>query len=102
MPKPDCCTEDIYHIMTDCWDSDPFIRKKPQATLRDLRQIWLQSNFYQSLYSIFFYFIIIILIIVYSSPQHEYTPLKKEEIYSDDVTCSDATIYCTSDYTSKI
>lgn len=45
MPKPDCCTEDIYHIMTDCWDSDPFIRKKPQATLRDLRQIWLQSTF---------------------------------------------------------
>lgn len=44
MPKPDCCTDDIYHIMTDCWDSDPFIRKKPQATLRDLRQIWLQSN----------------------------------------------------------
>lgn len=44
MPKPDCCTDDIYQIMTDCWDSDPFIRKKPQATLRDLRQIWLQSN----------------------------------------------------------
>lgn len=42
------------------------------------------------------------MIIVYASPQHEYTPLKKEEIYSDDVTCSDATIYCTSDYTSKI
>ncbi|XP_026815515.1 tyrosine-protein kinase hopscotch [Rhopalosiphum maidis] len=78
MPKPECCTDDIYHIMTDCWDSDPFIRKKPQATLRDLRQIWLQ---------------------IYASPQHEYTPLKKEEIYCDDVTCSDATIYCTSDYT---
>jgi len=78
MPKPDCCTDDIYHIMTDCWDSDPFIRKKPQATLRDLRQIWLQ---------------------IYSSPQHDYTPLRKEEIYSDDVTCSDTTIYCTSDYT---
>jgi len=42
------------------------------------------------------------MIKVYASPQHEYTPLKKEEIYSDDVTCSDATIYCTSDYTSKI
>lgn len=52
MPKPDCCTDDIYHIMTDCWDSDPFIRKKPQATLRDLRQIWLQSNFDYTLYSI--------------------------------------------------
>lgn len=42
------------------------------------------------------------MIKVYASPQHEYTPLKKEEIYSDDVTCSDATIYYTSDYTSKI
>lgn len=44
MPKPDCCSDDLYHIMCECWDSDPFIRKKPQATLRDLRQIWLQSN----------------------------------------------------------
>jgi len=42
------------------------------------------------------------MIKVYASPQHEYTPLKKEEIYCDDVTCSDATIYCTSDYTGKI
>ncbi|XP_050436831.1 tyrosine-protein kinase hopscotch-like [Adelges cooleyi] len=80
MPKPDSCTDDIYQIMSDCWDSDPFIRKKPQATLRDLRQIWLQ---------------------IYASPQHEYTPLRKEEIFKDDVTCSDATIYCTSDYTTE-
>ncbi|XP_050532080.1 tyrosine-protein kinase hopscotch [Daktulosphaira vitifoliae] len=80
MPKPDCCSDDLYHIMCECWDSDPFIRKKPQATLRDLRQIWLQ---------------------IYSSPQHEYTPIKKEEIFQDDVTCSDATIYCTSDYTNE-
>lgn len=43
----------------------------------------------------------LIVIIVYASPQHEYTPLKKEEIYSDDTTCSDATIYYTSNYTSK-
>jgi hypothetical protein len=49
-----------------------------------------------------FYILVYIFILVYASPQHEYTPLKKEEIYSDDVTCSDATIYCTSDYTSKI
>jgi len=101
MPKPDCCTDDIYHIMTDCWDSDPFIRKKPQATLRDLRQIWLQSNCILYTYCNCFYNDCI-MNLVYASPQHEYTPLKKEEIYSDDVTCSDATIYYTSDYTSRI
>jgi len=60
MPKPDCCTDDIYHIMTDCWDSDPFIRKKPQATLRDLRQIWLQSNLYLYYLNILGYFRIMI------------------------------------------
>lgn len=54
MPKPDCCSGDIYQIMIDCWDSDPFIRKKPQATLRDLRQIWLQSKFYQKYFFFFF------------------------------------------------
>ncbi|XP_046997738.1 tyrosine-protein kinase hopscotch [Schistocerca americana] len=39
LPKPQLCPDAIYNLMSDCWDLDPYRRKKPQAIMRDINQI---------------------------------------------------------------
>ncbi|XP_069675687.1 tyrosine-protein kinase hopscotch [Periplaneta americana] len=42
LPLPSGCPVDIYRLMLECWDLDPYRRKKPQAIMRDINQILYQ------------------------------------------------------------
>lgn len=42
LPKPPTCPDDVYQIMKECWDADPNRRKKPQAIIRDISQIFYE------------------------------------------------------------
>ncbi|KDR06554.1 Tyrosine-protein kinase hopscotch [Zootermopsis nevadensis] len=42
LPLPSSCPVDIYTLMKECWDLDPYRRKKPQAIMRDVNQILYQ------------------------------------------------------------
>jgi len=39
---PNGCPSDIYRLILECWDMDPYRRKKPQAIMRDVNQILYQ------------------------------------------------------------
>lgn len=39
LPKPQHCPKEIYDVMKDCWELDPYKRKLPQAITRDINQI---------------------------------------------------------------
>ncbi|XP_050438365.1 tyrosine-protein kinase hopscotch-like isoform X2 [Adelges cooleyi] len=80
MPQPDSCTDDIYHIMSDCWDIKPFNRKKPQTILRDLRQIWLK------------------IYAITNSQQNDYAPIKDK----DDTQPADTLVDNTSENEGEI
>lgn len=43
LPLPSGCPVDIYTLMKECWDLDPYRRKKPQAIMRDVNQILHQG-----------------------------------------------------------
>jgi hypothetical protein len=40
---PNGCPTDIYRLILECWDMDPYRRKKPQAIMRDVNQILYQG-----------------------------------------------------------
>lgn len=40
---PNGCPPDIYRLILECWDMDPYRRKKPQAIMRDVNQILYQG-----------------------------------------------------------
>lgn len=40
---PNGCPSDIYRLILECWDMDPYRRKKPQAIMRDVNQILYQG-----------------------------------------------------------
>ncbi|KAL0279111.1 UNVERIFIED_CONTAM: hypothetical protein PYX00_000731 [Menopon gallinae] len=42
LPLPAGCLIEIYNLMLECWDCDVFRRKKPQAIMRDIKQILYQ------------------------------------------------------------
>jgi hypothetical protein len=46
---PSGCPADIYRLMLECWDMDPYRRKKPQAIMRDVNQILYQGILYSSI-----------------------------------------------------
>lgn len=45
LPKPPGCPTEIYELMRDCWQLDPYKRKLPQAITRDINQILYQGLF---------------------------------------------------------
>lgn len=44
---PNGCPTDIYRLILECWDMDPYRRKKPQAIMRDVNQILYQGILFQ-------------------------------------------------------
>lgn len=42
LTQPSNCTNEIYQLMRECWDTDPHRRKQPQAIMRDVNQILYQ------------------------------------------------------------
>lgn len=50
LPKPAQCPIDIYQLMRECWDKDPYRRKQPQAIMRDINQLMYEgsSNYIKS------------------------------------------------------
>lgn len=42
LPCPPLCTQDIFQLIKECWEVDDNSRKKPQAVMRDINQIFYQ------------------------------------------------------------
>lgn len=42
LPQPPKCPNDVYQVMLECWDVDQYKRKKPQAIMRDISQIFYE------------------------------------------------------------
>lgn len=42
LPCPPLCTQDVFQLIKECWELDPSCRKKPQAVMRDINQIFYQ------------------------------------------------------------
>ncbi|KAF5272860.1 hypothetical protein FQR65_LT00456 [Abscondita terminalis] len=42
LPQPSKCPDNIYHLLQECWDADPYRRKQPQALMRDISHILYQ------------------------------------------------------------
>ncbi|CAG9764694.1 unnamed protein product [Ceutorhynchus assimilis] len=42
LPQPPGCPDEIYTLMTECWNADPHRRKQPQEISRDVNQLLYQ------------------------------------------------------------
>lgn len=42
LPCPPLCTQDVFQLIKECWEVDANCRKKPQAVMRDINQIFYQ------------------------------------------------------------
>ncbi|XP_034246604.1 tyrosine-protein kinase hopscotch [Thrips palmi] len=42
LPCPPLCSQDIFQLIKECWEVDANNRKKPQAVMRDINQIFYQ------------------------------------------------------------
>lgn len=48
LPKPLHCPMEIYEVMRECWEWDPYKRKLPQAITRDINQIFYKGLYFLS------------------------------------------------------
>ena len=64
---PNGCPSDIYRLILECWDMDPYRRKKPQAIMRDVNQILYQgivTRLFQGL-AILIHFLLLLLLFLF-------------------------------------
>lgn len=42
LPRPPLCSQDVFQLVKECWEVDANRRKRPQAVMRDINQIFYQ------------------------------------------------------------